>query len=335
MSVLSSDQTTRSHPIYSFISIVSPLLLACSVYVSASIDCHVVSSCCPSLMLPYIVLLPWLTGPRYCFATAFTPHLLECAVNSRTSTSDLATLYYSIMPYDLNRACTVCRRLKMKCVGAENGPPCKRCIAGKHQCIFEESNRGKRTSKKHEVLTKSIKKMEAQLETVMRSLKNPTIANLVAQNGGIPGIIPAGNGNGVISMGDNEEMALASPSESVRSLPPDESLQQQSRHSFSHSTNHLGNGNGNPYATNTSRPSFGESPSGSGLDDGGYHSTSQQQLTRNTEHLTSHSPIMHSPSSPRVANGAMNPPMSHTRGSYLFYRFLCYCVPTKRYRTHQ
>lgn len=45
------------------------------------------------------------------------------------------------------RACTVCRRLKMKCVGAEQGPPCKRCIAGNHECIFEESNRGKRSSK--------------------------------------------------------------------------------------------------------------------------------------------------------------------------------------------
>jgi hypothetical protein len=44
-------------------------------------------------------------------------------------------------------ACTVCRRLKMKCVGAEQGPPCKRCVAGNHECIFEESNRGKRSSK--------------------------------------------------------------------------------------------------------------------------------------------------------------------------------------------
>ena len=45
------------------------------------------------------------------------------------------------------RACTVCRRLKMKCVGAENGPPCKRCQTGNHECIFEESNRGKRSTK--------------------------------------------------------------------------------------------------------------------------------------------------------------------------------------------
>ena len=71
----------------------------------------------------------------------------------------------------------------MKCVGAENGPPCKRCIAGRHQCIFEESNRGKRSSKKHEVLTKSLKKMELTLETVMRSLNNPNIASIVAAGG--------------------------------------------------------------------------------------------------------------------------------------------------------
>ncbi|KIO20447.1 hypothetical protein M407DRAFT_29912 [Tulasnella calospora MUT 4182] len=32
-----------------------------------------------------------------------------------------------------SRACTVCRRLKMKCVGAENGPPCKRCETGGHE----------------------------------------------------------------------------------------------------------------------------------------------------------------------------------------------------------
>lgn len=35
----------------------------------------------------------------------------------------------------------------MKCVGAELGGPCKRCATGNHECIFEESNRGKRSSK--------------------------------------------------------------------------------------------------------------------------------------------------------------------------------------------
>ncbi|KAH7914020.1 fungal-specific transcription factor domain-containing protein [Hygrophoropsis aurantiaca] len=76
-----------------------------------------------------------------------------------------------------SRACTVCRRLKMKCVGAEQGPPCKRCIAGNHECIFEESNRGKRSTKKHELLTRSLKKMERTLDTVLRSIGNPSIAS--------------------------------------------------------------------------------------------------------------------------------------------------------------
>ncbi|KAI0780530.1 fungal-specific transcription factor domain-containing protein [Trametes elegans] len=76
-----------------------------------------------------------------------------------------------------SRACTVCRRLKMKCVGAENGPPCKRCQTGGHECIFEESNRGKRSTKKHEILTRSLRKMERTLDTVLRSLGNPSLAS--------------------------------------------------------------------------------------------------------------------------------------------------------------
>lgn len=32
-----------------------------------------------------------------------------------------------------SRACTVCRKLKMRCVGAEQGPPCKRCKSGNHE----------------------------------------------------------------------------------------------------------------------------------------------------------------------------------------------------------
>ncbi|KAF9032161.1 hypothetical protein BDZ89DRAFT_1063535 [Hymenopellis radicata] len=82
-----------------------------------------------------------------------------------------------VKPTRGSRACTVCRRLKMKCVGAEQGPPCKRCQAGNHECIFEESNRGKRSSKKHEILTRSIRKMERTLDTVLKSIGNPTIAS--------------------------------------------------------------------------------------------------------------------------------------------------------------
>ncbi|KAF5357842.1 hypothetical protein D9756_001246 [Leucocoprinus leucothites] len=63
-----------------------------------------------------------------------------------------------------SKACTVHRRLKMKCVGVKEGPPCKCCIAGNHECIFEVSNRGKRSSKKHEILTRSLRKMEKTLD---------------------------------------------------------------------------------------------------------------------------------------------------------------------------
>ncbi|TFK30236.1 hypothetical protein FA15DRAFT_581395 [Coprinopsis marcescibilis] len=76
-----------------------------------------------------------------------------------------------------SRACTVCRRLKMKCVGAEQGPPCKRCVSGNHECIFEESNRGKRSSKQHELLSRSLRKMEKTLDTVLRSIGNPSLTS--------------------------------------------------------------------------------------------------------------------------------------------------------------
>ncbi|THU81507.1 hypothetical protein K435DRAFT_693452 [Dendrothele bispora CBS 962.96] len=86
-----------------------------------------------------------------------------------------------------SRACTVCRRLKMKCIGAEQGPPCKRCQAGNHECIFEESNRGKRSSKKHELLTRSLRKMERTLDTVLRSIGNPSIASGMISRSPSPG----------------------------------------------------------------------------------------------------------------------------------------------------
>jgi hypothetical protein len=58
--------------------------------------------------------------------------------------------------------------------------PCKRCRTGGHECIFEESNRGKRSSKKHELLTRSLKKMEHTLDTVLRSLSNPHLQSLAS-----------------------------------------------------------------------------------------------------------------------------------------------------------
>ncbi|KAF9532873.1 fungal-specific transcription factor domain-containing protein [Crepidotus variabilis] len=93
-----------------------------------------------------------------------------------------------------SRACTVCRRLKMKCVGGENGPPCKRCQNGNHECVFEESNRGKRSTKKHEILSQSLKKMERTLDTVLRSIGNPALAANLATSSRSPS--PSADGAG-------------------------------------------------------------------------------------------------------------------------------------------
>ncbi|CED83779.1 Zn(2)-C6 fungal-type DNA-binding domain [Phaffia rhodozyma] len=72
-----------------------------------------------------------------------------------------------------SRACTVCRKLKMRCF-SENGPPCKRCAASGQECVFEESNRGKKSTKKHEAMAQSLRKMEQTLDTVLRSIHNPS-----------------------------------------------------------------------------------------------------------------------------------------------------------------
>ena len=117
-----------------------------------------------------------------------------------------------------SRACTVCRRLKMKCIGAEDGPPCKRCQSGGHECIFEESNRGKRSSKyvafllisctnshlmgsqcrKHEILTRSLRKMERTLDTVLRSIGNPSIASGMISRSPTPSNAQSANTNALL-----------------------------------------------------------------------------------------------------------------------------------------
>ncbi|KAK4050348.1 hypothetical protein OIO90_005141 [Microbotryomycetes sp. JL221] len=71
-----------------------------------------------------------------------------------------------------SRACTVCRKLKMRCVGAED-PPCKRCKNSGQQCIFEESQRGRRSNRKTDMMAKSLKRLESTLETVLKSISNP------------------------------------------------------------------------------------------------------------------------------------------------------------------
>ncbi|KAH7107577.1 fungal-specific transcription factor domain-containing protein [Auriculariales sp. MPI-PUGE-AT-0066] len=87
-----------------------------------------------------------------------------------------------------SRACTVCRRLKMRCVVDEvsGGEPCKRCAAGGYECRFEESNRGKRSAKKSEQFQRTLKKMERTIATVLHSI---TSSNPLATAGAFPQIV--------------------------------------------------------------------------------------------------------------------------------------------------
>lgn len=144
--------------------------------------------------------------------------------------------------------------------------------------------------------------MEQQLETVMRSLKNPTLATIVAANGGIPGIVPSTSsaGGAASGGGTGQDEEMGSPSESLQSLSTDD--------------RQFGSGAASGFGT---RRSF----DGPADDAAATRAYQQQQLTRNTENLTSHSPVMHSPPSPRVPSGpgfggSMGTPLSHARGSH-------------------
>ncbi|KZV88288.1 hypothetical protein EXIGLDRAFT_619562 [Exidia glandulosa HHB12029] len=113
-----------------------------------------------------------------------------------------------VKPTRGSRACTVCRRLKMKCVGAEHGPPCKRCITGNYECIFEESNRGKRSSKKSEQFQRTLKKMERTIATVLQSITNPGMLSM-----------PSAMVSRSPSPSTQTHPLLASPTESNSALP--------------------------------------------------------------------------------------------------------------------
>lgn len=42
----------------------------------------------------------------------------------------------------------------------------QRCKSGGHECVFEESNRGKRSTRKNEALAAKVAKMEAALRSI-------------------------------------------------------------------------------------------------------------------------------------------------------------------------
>ena len=68
------------------------------------------------------------------------------------------------------RACTNCHRLKMKCEGAENGGPCLRCARSGHECIFLQSNRGRKGEKRRKLAAMQQNKKTAE-QTFMSVLQ--------------------------------------------------------------------------------------------------------------------------------------------------------------------
>ncbi|WVQ84810.1 hypothetical protein IAT38_006967 [Cryptococcus sp. DSM 104549] len=76
-----------------------------------------------------------------------------------------------------SRACVACRKIKMRCIPDESAGAngiCKsqRCKSGGHECIFEESNRGKRSTRKNEALAAKLGKMEAALKGIGAALSH-------------------------------------------------------------------------------------------------------------------------------------------------------------------
>lgn len=69
------------------------------------------------------------------------------------------------------RACTNCHRLKMKCEVSENGGPCQRCARSGHECIFLESNRGRKSDKrrKSEATQQNLKKVEELFVSLLQN----------------------------------------------------------------------------------------------------------------------------------------------------------------------
>ncbi|KAB5595391.1 Fungal Zn(2)-cys(6) binuclear cluster domain containing protein [Ceratobasidium theobromae] len=79
-----------------------------------------------------------------------------------------------------SKACLNCRRLKMKCVGAEQDleGKCDRCRTNGHSCVFEKSNRGRNPTKKQENLMRQLKRMESTLDTLMHSISHPGLNSI-------------------------------------------------------------------------------------------------------------------------------------------------------------
>ncbi|VDC00199.1 unnamed protein product [Peniophora sp. CBMAI 1063] len=65
------------------------------------------------------------------------------------------------------RACTGCRAVKMKCVGADikSGKPCDRCARQKSSCVFEQHRRGRKPGSMMSESSKMLRRLEKRLGT--------------------------------------------------------------------------------------------------------------------------------------------------------------------------
>ncbi|WVQ98787.1 hypothetical protein IAU59_005918 [Kwoniella sp. CBS 9459] len=68
----------------------------------------------------------------------------------------------------VNRACNNCRRMKMRCVGAED-PPCKRCKNGGLECVMEKPGRSTIGGEAH-IGEDRIRNLESQVSSIQNTL---------------------------------------------------------------------------------------------------------------------------------------------------------------------
>lgn len=191
-----------------------------------------------------------------------------------------------------SKACTVCRRLKMRCEPAADGDEskCKRCRAGGHECVFEESQRGRRKNQKTDAMAKSIKNMESTLETVLKAIATGN-AHTVA------GMSLGSDGNLVATSGSQQPQAttISPPQTSTPSLniPPLPSIDP----SLSNTT-YPGSGGGSsiPHHTKEQDPrSLGQSdgyarPAGQGV----FNIKTEETLMNGNAHGSSPALRLHS-----------------------------------------
>ena len=126
-----------------------------------------------------------------------------------------------------SKACTVCRRLKMRCepTGNPDDTKCKRCKNGNHDCIFEESQRGRRKNQKADAMARSIKNMENTLETVLKSIAAGNANMIAGMTLGSDGHLVPGAADLLQQLGPQQQQQLQMPQNGMPMMPPH--LQQQ------------------------------------------------------------------------------------------------------------